>query len=268
MTSLYTRRMDVSWSADNIYDDVYRQKFLGVPDQIANWLNPHGGLAGLDILDFGCGEATMALGIALRHNARRVVAVEIHGEIDNCIPYAKAQLGLTTLPKNFELKRVKAESPLDDLGKFDLVYSWSVFEHVSQDLIVDCFRKIKRVLRPHGLMFLQTTPLYYSAEGSHLKPWVPEPWAHLTMQQSLFQAALIENADSSEQSDHLWWVYQTLNRITAPSLLRAAVEAGFQIVREYRTFDEMTVPEHLKEIYTDEVLKTNQLVFLAKQEEL
>lgn len=266
-TSTKETAIEHQWSADTIRDDIYRRKFLDVPDVIADWLKEHGGLAGRDVLDFGCGEATTALGIALRHRARRIVGLEIQKEIDNCVPYAQAQLGLATLPDNLELKQVEPDAPLDSLGTFDIVYSWSVFEHVSQHLIVDCFRKIRRVLRPRGVMFLQTTPLYYSAEGSHLKPWVPEPWAHLRMQQSLFQDSLRQNADSLEQADQLWWVYQTLNRATAASLLQAVVEAGFQVVREYRTCDDIEVPQDLKEIYVEDVLKTNQLVFLARPSE-
>jgi cyclopropane fatty-acyl-phospholipid synthase-like methyltransferase len=256
--------MSEEWSADRITNAVYRNKFINVTDVIRDWVADHGGLAGKDVLDFGCGEATMALGIALRHGARRVVGCEIHKEIDNCVPYAKAQLGLERLPDNLELRRVDADTPLEALGSFDVIYSWSVFEHVSQNLIVDCLVKMRRVMRPGGVMFLQTTPLYYSAEGSHMKPWVPAPWAHLSMQQDLLYAALRAKTKSREQADHLQWVYETLNRVTAPQLLRAAKEAGFEIVREYTTRDEVAVPEELKEIYTEEALTTNQLVFLAK----
>jgi hypothetical protein len=97
-----------------------------------------------------------------------------------------------------------------------------------------------------------------------MKPWVPAPWAHLTMQQDLFYAALRERTTSRDQADQLQWVYETLNRVTAPQLLRAVRQAGFEVAREYRTYDEMPVPEELKEIYTEDVLTTNQLVFLAR----
>jgi cyclopropane fatty-acyl-phospholipid synthase-like methyltransferase len=256
--------MSEDWSAESIQDATYRSKFIDVPAVIADWVGDHGGLAGKDVLDFGCGEATMALGIALRYGARRVVGVEIHEEIDNAVPYARAQLGLERLPANLELKRVEADSSLEVLGSFDVVYSWSVFEHVTQTAILDCLVKLRRVLRPAGVMFLQTTPLFYSAEGSHLKPWVPAPWAHLSMQQDLFYAALRAATENRKQADDLQWVYETLNRVTAPELLRAANEAGFEIIREYRTYDEIPIPEPLKEIYTEEALTTQQLVFLAK----
>jgi cyclopropane fatty-acyl-phospholipid synthase-like methyltransferase len=239
-------------------DQVFRQKFEDVPNIIADWVRDYGGLEGRDVLDFGCGEASMALGIA-----RRVVGVETHEEVNNCIVNARSQLGLEKLPDNLELLLMAPDAPFDGIGTFDVIYSWSVFEHVSQDLIEGCLRKIKSVLRSDGVMFLQTTPLYYSAEGSHLKPWVPAPWAHLLMQQDLFYAALAQQTESEEQARQLRWVYETLNRVTAPQLLRAARRAGFEIVREFRTFDELDIPEDLKEIYNADVLRTNQLVFLA-----
>jgi cyclopropane fatty-acyl-phospholipid synthase-like methyltransferase len=215
-----------NWSIEQINDDLYRAKFINVPDIVAEWVKDHGGLHGRDVLDFGCGEATVTLGIALRHKARRVVGVETHAEIgndipgagnvDNCVAYAKAQLGLDLLSQNLELIRVDPDSSLDDLGTFDLVFSWSVFEHVSQDLMEGCLRKLKRVLRPHGVMFLQTTPLYYSAEGSHMKRWVPTPWAHLSMQQDLFYTAIRQGTEDADQANQLIAMYESLNRTTAP----------------------------------------------------
>jgi cyclopropane fatty-acyl-phospholipid synthase-like methyltransferase len=252
------------WSPDTIKGATFRPKLNEVPDVIADWVREHRELSGGDVLDFGCGEATAALGIALRYGARRVVGIEIHEELNDVVPYGESQLELDRLPENLEFIQLDALSPLDSLGMFDLVYSWSVFQNVGQSLMVDCFSKIKRVLRPDGVMFLQTAPLYYSAEGSNLKPWIPAPWAHLIMQRDLFYAALRQSAGSREQADQLQRVYETLNRVTAPQLLRAARQAGFEVIKEYRTYDEITPPDELKEIFRQEVLTTNQLVFIAR----
>ncbi len=43
--------------------------------------------------------------------------------------------------------------------------------------------------------------------------------------------------------------------MTAGQLLRAVKQAGFEVIREYRTHDEVPVPEDLKEIYTEDVLR-------------
>jgi hypothetical protein len=81
---------------------------------------------------------------------------------------ARAHTGLAELPANIELHRV-TPGFLHDLGdRFDLVYSWSVFEHVDERLIAEVLRLIKSSLKPDGLLFVQIAPLFYSAEGCTL----------------------------------------------------------------------------------------------------
>ena len=112
-------------------------------------------------------------------------------------------------------------------------------------------------------MFMQTAPLYYSAWGAHVRWWAPEPWVHLRMQTDLFYDRLRLKLNEQEFAAQKY-VYETLNRATASELLRAAAEAGFEVTREHRTYDEIPIPEDLKEIFREDVLTTNQLVFLAK----
>ena len=38
-------------------DATYQKKFIDVPNIIADWVGDHDGLAGRDVLDFGCGDA-------------------------------------------------------------------------------------------------------------------------------------------------------------------------------------------------------------------
>jgi len=240
-------------------DELYKSKFVDIPNIIADWA---GSLADRDILDFGCGDGTIALGIALHHNPHRITGIDTHDVMNLVLPQARQQIGRDQLPDNLKLVRVVEDASLEALGTFDLIYSWSVFEHVRQDLITGCFAKMRRALRTGGLMFLQTTPLYYSSEGSHMKPWVPQPWAHLMMQHDLFRYAF--RAAANERADELQSVYETLNRQTASQLLSAARDAGFDIIREYRTKDAVEPPAELLEIYNEDIVTTNQLVFLAR----
>lgn len=256
--------MDTYWSADRIKDPAYRAEFIGVPGVIADWMSDHGGLSGRDILDFGCGEGATTLGIALCYGPRRVVGVEILPKIWNALPIAREQIGLEGKPDNLDLIQVAADATLDHLGSFDLIYSWSVFEHVQQDLITDCLAKMKRVLRPGGTLFLQTTPLFYSAYGSHFQRWIPVPWAHLSMQHDLFCAELRKRVNNEDQAHDLLCMYENLNRATANQILGVARQVGFKVVREHRTYDEYPIPSDLREIYLEDVLRTNQLAFLAR----
>lgn len=233
---------------------------------LSSWFEPYGGFAGKDVLDFGCGEGTAALGIALQHGARRIVGVDPGEKIWKCLPNAREQLGLDQLPKHLEFSLIEPDADLSVFGTFDFVYSWSVFEHVSQNLIVDRLRALKGVLRPGGVMFLQTTPLYHSAWGAHFRAQNVAPWAHLSLQQNLLYSELRKGCASAEEADFLWsQIFETLNKATAPGLIRAAKEAGFEVVREYRTSTEESPSAELLEIFTEDVLTTEQLVFLAVQ---
>src|SRR5207248_9362017 len=119
-----------SWSLDRITDETYREKFTTVPRIIEDWMAEHGGLEGKDILEFGCGEGTTALAIALQHHRARVVGIYIMPDPERCLPLAKDQLGLDELPSNFSLHRVSAGKMHNSSDRLDLIYAWSVFEHV------------------------------------------------------------------------------------------------------------------------------------------
>ncbi|HUJ11305.1 MAG TPA: class I SAM-dependent methyltransferase [Verrucomicrobiae bacterium] len=228
----------------------------------------HGGLAGKDILDFGCGEATAALGIALQYEPRRVVGVEIQQvELDRCLPHARDQLRLESLPENFSLHCVEPGMLPNRDDQFDLIYSWSVFEHIDQSLFPRMLDSLRSLLKPEGFLFIQVAPLYYSAEGSHMMPWVPEPWGHLLNQHDIYYSKLASAVRDPEQLRLLWSTYRTLNRITAPGLVTLVRQAGLEIVRDYRTKDEYVIPSELAEIFQPEILSTNQIVLLLRKGE-
>lgn len=272
--------MATKWSEDNIVDPLYRTKFIDVPDIINDWLDGVGGFSGKDVLEFGCGEGTMALGVALRKGARRVVGVEVLDVYRECLPIARRQLSLSELPDNLSLCQIEPGEDLKAFGQFDVVYSWSAFEHVDQALLPRAFASIRAIVKLCGTFFLQISPLYYSANGSHMGPWIPEPWAHLWMQGNQFQRRLLTaaetspevrnewsvyipaDADTTAERSALWDTYVALNRVTVHQLRHLARQAGFEIVREYRTLCDAAPPPELAEIYDAEALVTEQIVLL------
>ena len=251
---------------ETMTDEAYRTKILTLPKIIAEWMSEHGGLAGKDILDFGCGEAAAALGIALHYEPRRVVGVEIQqAELDLCLPHARDQLRLEALPGNLSLHCVEPGMLHDPHDAFDLIYSWSVFEHLDQGLLTKTLSSLGSLLKPEGFLFIQVAPLYYSAEGSHMMPWVREPWGHLLNQHSIYYDKLAAAVRDPEQLRLLWSTYRTLNRMTAPQLVELVQEAGFKAVRDYRTRDERVIPAELAQIFQPEILLTNQIVLLLQK---
>ncbi|KVD26042.1 SAM-dependent methyltransferase [Burkholderia ubonensis] len=275
--------MLTGWSIDKIQDPLYRTKFVNVPDIINDWLSETGGVYKKDVLEFGCGEGTMALGTALRKDAQRVVGVDILDVHEQCLPIARQQLGLQALPENLYLRKISPGTALTIYGTFDIIYSWSVFEHVAQDMLDRAMGSIFDALNPGGHFFLQISPLYYSPNGSHMMPWVTDPWAHLSMQADVFRQRLFEAPPTSEkvrnewavyipmeantaaERDALWETYETLNRVTAPQLCRLALASGFEIVRDYRTKVDTEIPQHLADAYNRETLLTEQVVLLLRK---
>jgi SAM-dependent methyltransferase len=257
-----TALLQPAWSLDRISDETYRQKFTYLPSILQDWMAPYGGLHGKEILDFGCGEATTAMGVALQYEATRVVGIEIGRDADRCLPLAQQQLGLEELPPNLTLHRTMPGKMHDPADRFDLIYSWSVFEHIEQTLLAPILEQLRGTLKPGGKLLIQIAPLYFSAEGSHLNPWIPEPWGHLVNQHSRYRNKLVA-CTSESLFKSLWGTYRTLNRITAPQLIDAVKAAGFTLVREYFTQDNREIPEVLQGVYTEEVLRTDQVVLLA-----
>lgn len=250
---------------DSIADAGMRARYVDVPDIIASWVEPKLKLAEADVLDFGCGEGISALGMLRRKQVRSLMGVDIMPDVHNCLARGREHLGLQELPANMTLEQIAPGADFAPGRQFDLVYSWSVFEHVEQPRVADVLALLKSKIRDGGYLFIQIAPLYYSAEGSHLFHRIPEPWGHLRDQESIHYKKLCEACSSKEEIDALWSCYQWLNRITAPALRRAIQAAGFRIEREILIADGPKAPDDLAEVYHREILETNQVVFLAKK---
>lgn len=272
------------WSCDTINDAVIRTKFITLPETIAQWvgdysksvalpatiakwIGDYSPLKDMEILDFGCGEGITALGLALQYAPSRVVGVDIMPDPERCLPVARSELGLSSLPENLELHRVKPGFLHNENDKFDLIYSWSVFEHVDMRVIDDVIGLLYKSLKPDGVIFIQIAPLYYSSEGSHLYDFIKEPWGHLLHQSNVYYDKLVaaERVDNEELRKSLMSTYTTLNRITVPELERRFENNNFEIIRKYTTRDQLDPPDSLTEIYNYDVLTTNQVVLLLRK---
>lgn len=251
----------------NIDDEGFKTRFVKLPDIIGDWTKDHLDLKTSDILDFGCGQGITALGMAMRHNAQSVTAVDIMPDVNQCLEVARTSLGIDSLPANIALSRISPGQDFHSGKLFDLVYSWSVFEHVEQGILDSVLTQLHGKLKPGGHLFIQIAPLFFSAEGSHLFHRIPIPWGHLSIQESTYYGKLCDACASKSELDALWSCYQWLNRIDAVDLKRHLVSSGFDIVREFTTQDPHAeeLPANLLDVYRREVLLTNQIVLLARK---
>jgi SAM-dependent methyltransferase len=245
----------------------FRSRYEMVPGVVARWIKPHRPLAGAEVMDFGCGAGEAALGMALNFGVGRVVGVDIGPDPARCLAVARQHLGLRALPPNLSLYRVAPGFLHDPDDRFDVVYSWSVFEHIDQRLLGHVLDTIRASLKPGGLFFLQIAPLFYSAEGSHLAHKLDEPWIHLTTQHDVLEQRLREAVPDRAEFDGLWGTYTTLNRISGPELIHRLWEHGFEILEKQLFEDKRTPPRELLGVFQEDVLETYQIVLLARPAE-
>jgi len=247
-----------------IRDEHFRARFEDVPRILSSWIAPRRPIRGADVLDFGCGEGVTALGLALAERPRRVVGVDIMPDPERCLPLAREQLGIESLPPELSLHRVAPGSLHDAADRFDIAYSWSVFEHVDQRLLGATLSLVRSSLRPGGLFLVQIAPLYFSAHGSHLTHRVKEPWFHLLAQDTVLRDRLAAETPDPEERRALESTYDTLNRITADELVESIRAAGFRILRTYTTRDREKPSPRLLRVFDRDTLTTNQVVVLGE----
>lgn len=236
--------------------------------------------SGRNVVDFGCGDGAMALGVASRTEAR-VVGVDLYKTYLRLSVLAKENLGTERLPATLAFEQTTLGAPLPfAAGSIDLVYSWSVFEHLAD--AAGTLAEFTRIVRHGGRLFIQIEPLYYGPFGSHLRRLVAEPWAHLLHDADDFlrMAAGARDTVPDEEKDilyrthafdelkaHLLDEYRSLNRITADELVRLVRRAGFRIEESRRIAEEGLRPDpRLLERYPLELLVTNQIVLVAVKE--
>ncbi len=247
----------------NTFDNECVVRYIGLVDIIKSWVEDRIRFENADILDFGCGEGVTALGFANRLHAKTVCAVDIMPDVHQCLPRAQSNLGCKALPSNLMTKQIAPGENFFPDTKFDLIYSWSAFEHVEQPLIDAVIQQLVSKLKPGGLLFTQIAPLYHSAEGGHLFHKIPIPWGHLSTQDSVYFPKLASACESKQEVDALWSCYQTLNKLTVPELKRRFSRIGLKLVKDYMTQNGRGEPPiELKEVFDREVPVTDQIVLL------
>jgi SAM-dependent methyltransferase len=214
------------------------------------------------ILDFGCGEGIAAASFALRHPSAKVFGTDIQTVNPERLRAKLEKLVAAPLPANLDLRLIPPSSLPDDIHDLDIIYSWSVFEHVRADLIVPILKMLRERLRPSGKFFLQIDPLYFSPRGAHLYGAIPEPWCHLLHQTDVLHEKLLASSLPDASKSRLWEQYRTLNRATADDITDACVEAGFTVAKRETLKSDLESPAPLLRAYSREALTTSELRLL------
>ena len=238
-------------------DKAFRERALGEHKTIAAWTSDRIDLRKAKILDFGCGQGIAAASFALRNRGSKVVGLDVAPVDERGLDGLLRKNIELSLPDNLRFARIGDGALLDE-GDFDLIYAWSVFEHISETSMVATFKELKHRLRKGGLLFLHSNPLYFSPTGSHLYRYFNKPWHHLILPLDVLRDGVFAHGIADTPSRE-WQQFLALNRLTARDILGRASSAGLKRIREQLATTDLTPPPLLARVYSHEALSTYEV---------
>lgn len=228
------------------------------------WLEKNGGtFIGKRVLDFGCGGGEASAGLSLFCGVESVLGVDIGTDFTECDALLKVISPELAIPQNVAFKTVPPASSLGE-SEFDVIVSWSVMEHVSQDVFDQQVKVIYDALKPGGYCVFQIAPLYYSPYGSHLFN-NHKPWGHLSTQLDLLEAKIIKEVPDRDVVENLWGCFITLNKFTASEFKRRFSEAGLDVIDTYETYVKDIPDEQLCEVFCLDALTKEQILMVCRK---
>jgi len=203
-------------------------------------------LAGRSVADIGAGDGTIDLGVAVKGRPERLVGFDVvETDMAALAAMARREGVVARLPENLEFRTSRARSlPAED-DSFDLAFSWSTFEHVTEPTAL--LREVRRVLRPHGVLMIQIWPFFHSQHGSHLWHWFPEGFVQLLRDEADIEAAVRRRlGPDPEWAEVLLAEFRSCNRLTLDGLQAALLAAGFHVAKLELLTEPVHVPPELE----------------------
>jgi SAM-dependent methyltransferase len=208
----------------------FSEHFHAAADQVIEFLRGDGiELGGKQVADVGSGDGVTDLGVSLKAKPARLVGFDIRPtDPARLLTFARREQGLDELPEGLDFRESEpTRLPAED-GSFDVVFSWSTFEHVLEP--IDLLRDVNRVLRRGGVLMIQLWPFFHSEHGSHLWQFFPEGFVQLLRDDSELEAYVRANpGPDPEWAERLLEEFRSCNRITLDGLQTALLAAEFRV---------------------------------------
>lgn len=236
-------------------DKAFKTRATFEYERVKKWTSDRIDLEKARILDFGCGHGVPAASFALRHPQSKVIGVDIEPipeqQLSNLL---NKQIGVG-LPSNVSYRTLSLTALSGE--KFDLIYAWSVFEHIKEDKMIETFSMLKEHLAENGVIFICCNPLYFSPHGSHLYKYFKSPWHHLLLTLDELREGVI-SSDLLSSETREWQQFLHLNRLTAQDIVGRASAAGLKRIRQHFSKTDIAPPPRLARLYDNDVLLTTE----------
>ncbi len=171
-------------------------------------------IAGKVVVDFGCGEGTDAVEMALK-GAKRVIGIDIREDLLQTARQKAIEAGV----QNVCSFTTSAEEPADT------VVSMDAFEHFADPAGI--LRIMNALLQPAGEVLVSFGPIWYHPLGGHL--FSVFPWAHLVFSEE----ALIgwRSAFKSDGATRFSEVTGGLNQMTITKFEKLVAGSSLQFAK-------------------------------------
>jgi SAM-dependent methyltransferase len=231
---------EYNYDAVRWWDDHFEQ----AAGTVVDFLESDGiALEGKVVADIGCGDGIIDLGVLLKGKPAKLVGYDLRPvDVDALLRAAEAAGVLDELPSALSFAVSDAQHVPAPDDTFDIVFTWSTFEHVSAPVVM--MREIARILKPGGVLFLQLWPFFLSEHGGHLWPHYDAGFPHLLKddEELLEEVVSRRGTDPSRPAGD---EYRSLNRLTLDGLQRATLVAGLH-PRKIRLMTETVhIPDEL-----------------------
>lgn len=233
-------------TADRHTSAWFKEHYEEAASQVVSFLGEDGiDLAGLRVADVGCGDGIIDLGVMHKGKPAQLVGFDIMAtDTVELLEFARREGVAEELPEGLEFRTSEPlRLPADD-ASFDVVFTWSAFEHISDPLAVAS--EIRRILTPDGKLMLQLWPFFHSEHGAHLWQSFPEPFIqHLRSDAEIAEVVRAAAAYPPELTEEFLEIYNTLNRITLDDLQRALLGGGLAVTKLQLLSETVRVPPQL-----------------------
>lgn len=217
-------------------------------DHIFRALPPKFNLAGMRVLDLGCGVTLQAVDLIEKYKIAEYHGIDPdrdtfyggHNNYDHFVGYKHAFMFYYNKKVNFYCS-VSEDMPFPD-NHFDFVFAFQTTEHV-QDILGMC-QEVRRVLKPGGY-FYATHHNFYCWCGHHQGPYFIRDLPGISSEQKKFQHWHHLDMDIDWSEPH------HLNRIRIPQL-EEAFRKTFRIITWRNDY---TQPERGSDLLTPEILE-------------
>ncbi len=173
-------------------------------------------------------------------------------KVDGLDPFPSKDIRKKDFGSSFRLIEASAESmPIED-STYDAVYSIATLEHIPDPAAA--MKEMIRVLKPGGVMYCCSNPLWHSPNGYHPKKHVPalnKPWFHLIFTEEEFLKEHPDLAANSEYVKAIGAIYNSphYNRLGSQvyyKIIADLLTEHIPLKMEFRLASESLFPEELK----------------------